>query len=573
MAEERKYWIGFSKRNILVFFVISLVPLIIWSLVNYFLVRTSYTDLTFDLLESKRNQFNRNSSFILAELDSIPNHFDKITSTQALETAQFLSHSMRTSLYMRKAGKLTTFNWSPALRSSFIQPFTYDPILNLATYMHIEGTDTLLIAYSVADLLRFSGISDTLLTFREKVAYLDPLGQIWELPDFPPLLLQTNKVMTTENDIFSSFNYVGWSFPLLASPNREDGGNIIIAYDRAELFGKWTTYQYYFPVGVIILMIIIVWSGLFVGMRVGKALRDLLFSTKALGSGIFDIPINVEGTREIVELSNALEEMRLKLKDIYYNMEDMVNRRTRDLQEAQFQIVHQEKMASIGLFAAGIAHEIGNPLTSISSIVQVLKRKNKDEKTREYLDTVHENIERISKIVRELVDFSRPSRHEMNLTNINNTVNSAVGITKYDKRARDIDFLVKLDEALPEIYIVEDQLMQVFVNILVNSADAIVKDPKRIEVWTYSNDMNIFIELKDTGIGIKKEDQQKIFEPFFTTKEVGKGTGLGLSVSYGIIQNFGGEIRVESEPGKGSKFTIVLPIANKQNEVKQNLEK
>ena len=560
MAVEKKYWVGFSKRNILAFFVISLVPLIIWSLVNYFLVRTSYSDLTIDLLESKRNQFNRNVSFILAELDSIPDRFDKISPAQAYETVKYLSHSMRTSLYLRKDGQLTTFNWNPELRSSFTQPFTYDPVLSLASYLHIEGNDTLLIAYSVADLLRFSGISDTLLTYREKVAYLDPLGQVWDLPDFPPLFLKSDRLVATENEIFSSFNYVGWSFPLLASPNREDGGNVIIAFDRAELFGKWTTYQYYFPIGVIILFIIIVWSGTFVGLRVGKALRRLLISTKALGSGKFDVPIRIEGTKEIVELSRALEDMRIKLKDIYENQEEVVNKRTRDLQEAQFQIVHQEKMASIGLFAAGIAHEIGNPLTSISSIVQVLKRKNKDEKTAEFLDTIHDNIQRISKIVRELVDFSRPSRHELNLTNVNNTVNSAVGITKYDKRASDIDFYVKLDKDLPEILIVEDQLMQVFVNILVNSTDAIVKDPKRIEVWTYASENNVFVEFHDSGNGIRPEDQQKIFEPFYTTKEVGKGTGLGLSVSYGIIQNFGGEIKVKSKPGDGSVFTIILPV-------------
>jgi signal transduction histidine kinase len=250
-----------------------------------------------------------------------------------------------------------------------------------------------------------------------------------------------------------------------------------------------------------------------------------------------------------------------------------VNKRTRDLQEAQFQVVHQEKMASIGLLAAGIAHEIGNPLTSISSMVQLMKRKIDDPKLISYLTTIHQNIERISKIVRELVDFSRPSRSELVLTNVTKTIEAAVGIIKYDKRARDIDFFLKLDEDIPEILIVEDQLMQVFVNILVNAVDAIKEEPKRIEVRTNFNDEFIFIEFKDSGVGISKSMQKRIFEPFFTTKEVGKGTGLGLSVSYGIVQNFGGTITVESTPGVSTIFTIILPITEENGKVPELLRK
>lgn len=559
---KNKYWIGFSKRNIFVFFVISLVPLIIWSILNFFLVRSGYSDLTYDLLQSKRNQFNRNIELQLSGLDSIPHDFNKISPDNIRKTVEYMANDIRSSFYLRKGNTLSTLNWLPSMRSVFEQPNVYNPLLNLSAYLFIDGKDTLLITYSMTDILHISGVSDSLLLYKEKVAYLDPLGQLWDLPGFPPLHLDDERLIAKEKDIFETFNFFGWSFPLKTSPDKKEAGKLIIAYNRSELFSNWNKYQLLFPVGIVILSIITLFFGVFVGMRLSKALRLLINSTQQMGRGQFDKAIRVSGTREIEELSKALEEMRKKLKEIYGDLEKAVNKRTIDLQEAQFQIVHQEKMASIGLLAAGIAHEIGNPLTSISSIVQVLKRKSNNNQMNEYLMTIHENIERISKIVRELVDFSRPSRHIMHPTNINKTVDSAVGIIKYDKRVRDIDFFVQLDENMPDIFVVEDQLMQVVVNLLVNAIDAIKSDLRKIEVWTHFNDDFVFIDLKDSGSGISSENLQKIFEPFYTTKEVGKGTGLGLSVSYGIVQNFGGEIKVESSPGKGSKFTIVLPIRN-----------
>ncbi len=252
--------------------------------------------------------------------------------------------------------------------------------------------------------------------------------------------------------------------------------------------------------------------------------------------------------------------MRMKLKDSYENLEAKVKERTRELRSAQFQIVHQEKMASLGLMAAGIAHEIGNPLTSISSLVQLMRRSCTDASSAENLETVLEHIKRISKIVRELVDFSAPSSDKIEPTYVNSVIKSVVGIMRYDQRAKNVSFHLQLEGNLPPIPLIADQLRQVLFNLLVNAVDAMENHGSDLYVRSRKMMNNIIIEIEDSGIGIPEANITKIFEPFFTTKEVGKGTGLGLSVSYGIIQQFGGKISVKSKVDEGTIFTISLPM-------------
>lgn len=242
-----------------------------------------------------------------------------------------------------------------------------------------------------------------------------------------------------------------------------------------------------------------------------------------------------------------------------------IHRDVSDKRTLEKQLIHTQKMESIGTLAAGIAHEVGNPLASISALVQVAQRNTDDEFITEKLGLVKNQITRISKIIRDLVDFSRPSDYEMQTTDINSTIKEAVEITKVGTKAKDIEFQVKLSDDVPSLPLVADQVVQVFVNILLNAVDAIneAKDElqqKRITVESSLSDDEVIIIFSDTGPGIKEEDQSKIFEPFFTTKQQGKGTGLGLWVSYGIIKSFHGSIKLNSKVGKGTTFTITLPF-------------
>ena len=151
--------------------------------------------------------------------------------------------------------------------------------------------------------------------------------------------------------------------------------------------------------------------------------------------------------------------------------------------------------------------------------------------------------------------------HEIN---VNELIENAVSIVKYDRRAKHINIQQDLDAELPRLYLSPDQLLQVFINILINAVDALTAESNRITVRTLFREDNVFIYFSDTGAGIPEKNINKIFEPFFTTKKVGKGTGLGLSVSYGIIKNINGRIEVESKEGHGSTFTIILPLEKKE---------
>lgn len=235
----------------------------------------------------------------------------------------------------------------------------------------------------------------------------------------------------------------------------------------------------------------------------------------------------------------------------------------RDLTEIKMrkeQIQQSERLATIGHMAAGVAHEVGNPLTAISSLVQVCQRKTDDEFLQNQLKKVREHIQRINKIVRDLVDFSRPSSMQKENADINEIINSAVGLLEHDARCRDVNFERNLADDLPVVSIVPDQIHQVLVNLLLNAVDAMKDEPDpKVTISTAKEDSEIVLKVTDNGKGIKEEHQSRIFEPFFTTKEVGTGTGLGLAVSHGIINKMGGSIRAESEYGEGTTFFITIP--------------
>lgn len=231
-----------------------------------------------------------------------------------------------------------------------------------------------------------------------------------------------------------------------------------------------------------------------------------------------------------------------------------------DLKIREEQVQQSERLATVGHMAAGVAHEVGNPLTAISSLVQVCQRKTDDEFIQNQLGKVRDHIQRINHIVRDLVDFSRPSSLETEQMSVNEIINAAVGLMKHDARCRNVEFKLELASNLPQIEGVPDQLHQVMVNLLLNAVDAMqeVENPA-ITIHTEFRNSQIEIAISDIGQGIPEEQQDRIFEPFYTTKEVGKGTGLGLSVSHGIITKMGGTIEVNSEPGQGTTFTITLP--------------
>jgi len=296
--------------------------------------------------------------------------------------------------------------------------------------------------------------------------------------------------------------------------------------------------------------------------------------------------------------SSSARDPLFLIGELFNTMMEILEMKNRELEEAykelkqtQSQILQQEKMASIGQLAAGVAHEINNPMGFISSNLTTLSKYV--ERLGEYLeiqgkvirgevgpeelkeaekrlkigyikedmvDLIKESLEgaeRVKKIVRDLKSFSRVDEAEEKMADINECIESTLNIVwnelKYKAR------VVKEYGDIPMTRCYPQQLNQVFMNLLVNAGHAIEKEGE-IRIRTSNGGGKIKVEISDTGCGIPEEIRGRIFEPFFTTKEVGKGTGLGLSITYDIIKKHGGEIEVESEVGKGTTFTITLPV-------------
>lgn len=228
-----------------------------------------------------------------------------------------------------------------------------------------------------------------------------------------------------------------------------------------------------------------------------------------------------------------------------------------EIKKMEGQMMHSEKLASLGRLTAGITHEIGNPLTSVFSFVQILKEMEQDGFKKESLETIYFHISRIADILKQLSGFSKTPPVELKPWKVNSLIESSLSLIQYDKRAKDITIVRDLWTDIPEITTDGNQLAQVVVNIILNAVDAMPAGGT-LTIRSRVKDNQIVIMFEDTGIGIPKENISRIFDPFYTTKE--KGTGLGLAVSYSIIKKLNGSLAVESEINKGSKFVITLPM-------------
>jgi signal transduction histidine kinase len=219
-------------------------------------------------------------------------------------------------------------------------------------------------------------------------------------------------------------------------------------------------------------------------------------------------------------------------------------------------MMHSEKLSALGRISAGVAHEIGNPLTSISSYVQILREMEHDEFTKESLDTIAKHINRITDIVRQMSSFSRTATSDLKPLDVHQLVASTLDLVRYDKRLKHIQVNLDIPEGLPGVIVNETQSIQVFMNIILNAADA-MSNGGVLDIKAERLERDVEISFSDTGPGIPSEHMEKIFDPFFTTKE--KGTGLGLAVSYNIIKSYRGDIVVENKPGGGTIFKVRLP--------------
>jgi two-component system NtrC family sensor kinase len=241
-------------------------------------------------------------------------------------------------------------------------------------------------------------------------------------------------------------------------------------------------------------------------------------------------------------------------------MADAIAKREGQMKEAlRHQVTRAEKLASIGRLAAGVAHEINNPLTGVLTFSHLMREKpNMDEQDREDLDLIIRETTRAADIVRGLLDFARERPVLMERLDLNEVVRRTVRLIANQKKFEKVTIEELLQEGLPEVRGDMNQLQQVLLNLSLNACTAMPAGGK-LSIHTAAVGERVMLKVSDTGCGIKAEHLDHIFEPFFTTQDVGKGTGLGLSVTHGIIEQHGGELEVESHEGKGTTFTIYLP--------------
>jgi two-component system NtrC family sensor kinase len=320
---------------------------------------------------------------------------------------------------------------------------------------------------------------------------------------------------------------------------------------------------------------------------VSKPVSLLDEGMRRIAKGDLDYVIDIRSDDEMGRLAQTfnamardLESYKEHMENSTRSLEEEVRKKAAEIVKANESLINAEKLASLGRMAAGVAHELNSPLTGIVTFAHLMMRRTPPENTqdREDLETIIEQADRCSKIIKSLLGFSRKTTAEKTLVNINVLIENTISMVRNQAKFHNIKFNLDLDDTIPSIDADQNQLQQVFLNLCINAADALnergqVTISTRLAAgatdsatpwfkrgYPEEGTEQIEIEFTDTGPGIPAELLGKIFEPFFTTKPVGKGTGLGLSVSYGIIKKHGGNIFARSEPGKGASFFVRLPI-------------
>jgi two-component system, NtrC family, sensor kinase len=256
-----------------------------------------------------------------------------------------------------------------------------------------------------------------------------------------------------------------------------------------------------------------------------------------------------------------------KMERMQHQLQDSLDA----LAETQQQLIQHEKLASIGQLAAGVAHEVNNPLGSIMLYAHLVKQRlQAGDPNVDDLKFIMEEARRCQVIVSGLLNFSRQGRLNVSQNNIADIIDRAIKAVRQQPMFHDIDVRTFIKPDVPLVHLDGDQIYQVFLNLAINAAEA-MPDGGVLTIRVQVDDFRLHIYFEDTGVGIAKENIGKLFTPFYTTKQIGKGTGLGLAIAYGIIKMHKGNIQVKhSEPGKGSTFLIDLPLNSDEFQPESN---
>ena len=302
-------------------------------------------------------------------------------------------------------------------------------------------------------------------------------------------------------------------------------------------------------VGLLIVLIAAL-AGALLSRKLTRPLERLSDAVRKVAKGDFNVNVAIGSRDEIGQLSNSFNDMADELQE-----------REQSLKTAELALVQSEKMAAVGTLSAGLAHEVKNPLSAVLGYAQLSKRKlDQPEILKKHLDTIESETRRCNEIIGNLMQFSRQEKGEFDEVSINEIVEKSMGIVDHQLSLKDVRIHSELASDIPKIIGNSNQLQQVLMNLAINAQQAMEPDGGSVDFRTHCDGDFVYVSVSDTGPGIPADVADKIFQPFFTTKAAGQGTGLGLSVTYGIIKDHKGDIRIEESDSGGARFVIQLPI-------------
>lgn len=385
-----------------------------------------------------------------------------------------------------------------------------------------------------------------------------------------PLILEAMRTGSRVTEIegvnippLSSYEGIKIATPVRISGN--PGGALLIYQPLSSFEDNMALSQRLIALWIIVFLVIIALFGFYIlSRRIVKPVHELIKATEKIGGGRFPEHAEIGSVKEINQLYSALRVMfdeiesgKRKLRDKIGELEET----NAELKLTQKGLIAAEKLASLGQLSAGVAHEIGNPLSAIKGYADVLKRAPDmdNDKRMGFIGDIQREVDRVDKIIRTLLNYSRPRKSSPQIVNVNQVIKDTADIVRSQGVLKNISLNLELSEEAPSIIADPGQLSQVIINLILNSRDAMT-DSGEIVISTASDgETRAMISVRDNGKGIPREILDKIFDPFFTTKDPGHGTGLGLSVSARIVEAFEGSIQVESAEGKGSLFRMIFP--------------
>ncbi|PYT00926.1 MAG: hypothetical protein DMF63_04465 [Acidobacteria bacterium] len=289
---------------------------------------------------------------------------------------------------------------------------------------------------------------------------------------------------------------------------------------------------------------------LLVVRTISRPLQRLTVAAVQVTEGGYGTEVDLRKSNdEIGLLAESFNEMSRKMADDIESLRAMNEK-----------LMRADKLAAMGTLAAGVAHEVNNPLAAISSLIQMMRSENVTDDIREQLAMIESQIQRITRVTKDLTDFARTRPGAKAHIGINGVIDTALRLAEFDSGFQKLKIVRNFSSDLPDVFADADQMQQVVLNMLLNARDA-MPDGGELKISTRKSSNEIAIEISDSGEGVDTKSAKQVFDPFFTTKAAGKGTGLGLAVCYGIVTAHGGRLELAQNGGRGATFIVILPVA------------